>query len=72
MNEAEIRAEAEKIGMQLRRKGKKRAYKNAETADGQPILDYFHPHIRMRASTRGRRRSTDCSVSRSQSTSGAR
>ena len=50
MNEAEIRAEAEKIGMQLRRKGQKRAYKNAETADCKPILYYFHPHIRMRAS----------------------
>lgn len=40
----------------LRRKGAKREYKDATHPDGTPVLDYFHPHIRMRASEYARTR----------------
>lgn len=46
----EVRDEAEQHGYNIRRKGSRRAYVNAITQDGEPVLDYFHPHIRMRAS----------------------
>lgn len=50
MNLKELRAEAELHGLTLRKKGAKREYVNSEHPDGTPVLDFFHPHIRMRAS----------------------
>lgn len=50
MTVEQLKTEADKLGYQLRRKGSKREYVNAENPDGSPVLDYFHPHIRMRAS----------------------
>lgn len=51
-----LKAEAASMGYQLRRVGSKREYKNSARPDGTPILDYFHPHIRMRASEYARTR----------------
>lgn len=50
MTVEQLKTEADKLGYQLRRKGSKREYVNSENPDGTPVLDYFHPHIRMRAS----------------------
>lgn len=50
MTIAMIREEAKRAGYELRRKGAKRAYKDSLMPNGEPLLDYFHPHIRMRAS----------------------
>ena len=50
MTVEQLKTEADKLGYQLRRKGSKREYVNSENPDGSPVLDYFHPHIRMRAS----------------------
>ena len=50
MTVEQLKTEADRLGYQLRRKGSNREYVNAENPDGTPVLDYFHPHIRMRAS----------------------
>lgn len=50
MTVEQLKTEADKLGYQLRRKGSKREYVNSENPDGTPVLDYFHPHLTMRAS----------------------
>lgn len=46
----QLKSEAARQGYGIRRVGMKREYKNSCRADGTPIFDYFHPHVRMRAS----------------------
>lgn len=50
MTVKQLRDEADKIGYAVRKKGSKREYVNSEYPDGSPVLDFYHPHIRMRAS----------------------
>ena len=50
MTVGQLKTEADKLGYQLRRKGSKREYVNSENPDGTPVLDFFHPHLPMRAS----------------------
>ena len=52
----EIKKLAAQHGYELRHRGSPRGYVNAQRSDGTPILDYFHPHIRMRASEYARTR----------------
>lgn len=46
----QLKAEAEKMGYELRKKGHHRDKKNSFDAEGNPVLDCYHPHLKMTAS----------------------
>lgn len=46
----ELKQIADQMGYAVRLKGHKRVYRDAVRHDGTPVLDFFHPHLQMRAS----------------------